>query len=46
MAFNGFNGTVEKINEEKRKLEVMVKIWKKNAIRIRVMRKSIIFCYT
>ena len=23
--FNGFNGTVEKINEEKRKLEVMVK---------------------
>jgi transcriptional antiterminator NusG len=24
--FNGFNGTVEKINEEKRKLEVMVKI--------------------
>jgi transcriptional antiterminator NusG len=25
MAFNGFNGTVEKINEEKRKLEVMVK---------------------
>jgi transcriptional antiterminator NusG len=27
MAFNGFNGTVEKINEEKRKLEVMVKIF-------------------
>jgi hypothetical protein len=26
-AFNGFNGTVEKINEEKRKLEVMVKIF-------------------
>jgi len=25
--FNGFNGTVEKINEEKRKLEVMVKIF-------------------
>jgi len=25
--FNGFNGTVEKINEEKRKLEVMVKIY-------------------
>ena len=24
--FNGFNGTVEKINDEKRKLEVMVKI--------------------
>jgi len=24
--FNGFNGTVEKVNEEKRKLEVMVKI--------------------
>jgi hypothetical protein len=27
MAFNGFNGTVEKINDEKRKLEVMVKIF-------------------
>jgi len=26
-AFNGFDGTVEKINEEKRKLEVMVKIF-------------------
>ncbi|MDG2314561.1 MAG: transcription termination/antitermination protein NusG [Flavobacteriaceae bacterium] len=25
--FNGFNGTVENINEEKRKLEVMVKIF-------------------
>lgn len=25
--FNGFNGTVERINEEKRKLEVMVKIF-------------------
>lgn len=25
--FNGFNGTVEKINEERRKLEVMVKIF-------------------
>lgn len=25
--FNGFNGTVEKINEEKRKLEVIVKIF-------------------
>ena len=25
--FNGFNGTVEKINEEKRKLEVMAKIF-------------------
>jgi len=25
--FNGFNGTVEKIFEEKRKLEVMVKIF-------------------
>jgi transcriptional antiterminator NusG len=25
--FNGFNGTVDKINEEKRKLEVMVKIF-------------------
>ncbi|MCJ7759023.1 MAG: transcription termination/antitermination protein NusG [Gillisia sp.] len=25
--FNGFNGTVEKINEEKRKLEIMVKIF-------------------
>jgi transcriptional antiterminator NusG len=25
--FNGFNGTVEKINEETRKLEVMVKIF-------------------
>ena len=25
--FNGFNGTVEKINEDKRKLEVMVKIF-------------------
>ncbi len=26
-AFNGFDGTIEKINEEKRKLEVMVKIF-------------------
>jgi transcriptional antiterminator NusG len=25
--FNGFNGTIEKINEEKRNLEVMVKIF-------------------
>jgi len=25
--FNGFNGTVEKINEDKRKLEVMVLIF-------------------
>ncbi len=25
--FNSFNGTIEKINEEKRKLEVMVKIF-------------------
>jgi transcription termination/antitermination protein NusG len=25
--FNGFNGTVDKVNEEKRKLEVMVKIF-------------------
>ena len=25
--FNGFNGTIEKINEEKRKLQVMVKIF-------------------
>ncbi len=25
--FNGFNGTVERVNEEKRKLEVMVKIF-------------------
>ena len=33
--FNGFDGTVENINEEKRKLEVMVKIFrKKNTIRI------------
>jgi len=35
--FNGFNGTVEKINEEKRKLEVMVKIFgrKTNGKRIK-----------
>ena len=26
-SFNGFNGNTEKINEEKRKLEVMVKIF-------------------
>ena len=26
-AFNGFNGSIEKVNEEKRKLEVMVKIF-------------------
>ena len=33
--FNGFNGTVEKINEEKRKLEVMVKIFgRKTPVRI------------
>ena len=25
--FNGFDGTIEKVNEEKRKLEVMVKIF-------------------
>jgi len=25
--FNGFNGIIEKVNEEKRKLEVMVKIF-------------------
>jgi transcriptional antiterminator NusG len=25
--FNGFNGIIEKINEEKKKLEVMVKIF-------------------
>jgi transcriptional antiterminator NusG len=25
--FNGFNGSIEKVNEEKRKLEVMVKIF-------------------
>ena len=25
--FNGFDGTIEKINEDKRKLEVMVKIF-------------------
>jgi transcriptional antiterminator NusG len=25
--FNGFDGTIEKINEEKRKLEVMVRIF-------------------
>ena len=25
--FNGFNGTIEKINEDKRKIEVMVKIF-------------------
>ncbi|TQD38785.1 transcription termination/antitermination protein NusG [Haloflavibacter putidus] len=25
--FNGFNGTIERVNEEKRKLEVMVKIF-------------------
>ena len=25
--FNGFDGTVEKVNDEKRKLEVMVKIF-------------------
>ena len=27
LAFNGFDGTIENINEEKRKLEVMVKIF-------------------
>ena len=25
--FNGFNGAIEKVNQEKRKLEVMVKIF-------------------
>jgi transcriptional antiterminator NusG len=25
--FNGFNGTIEEINEEKKKLKVMVKIF-------------------
>ena len=29
--FNGFNGTIEKINEEKRKLEVMVKSFGRKA---------------
>ena len=27
--FNGFNGTIEKVNQEKRKLEVMVKIFRR-----------------
>jgi transcriptional antiterminator NusG len=35
--FNGFDGTIENINEEKRKLEVMVKIfWKKDTIRVKL----------
>ena len=37
--FNGFNGTVEKINEEKRKLEVMVKIFgRKTPLELSYMR--------
>ena len=43
--FNGFDGTIEKVNEEKRKLEVMVKDFrKKNTIRIELYasRKDII----
>ena len=35
--FNGFDGTIEKINEEKRKLEVMVKDFrKKDTIRVKL----------
>ena len=46
--FNGFDGTVEKINEEKRKLEVMVKIFgRKTPLELSYMQvdKSIHNCY-
>jgi transcription antitermination factor NusG len=33
MGLNGFNGTVEKINDEKRKLEVMGADFKENTTR-------------
>ena len=37
--FNGFSGTVEKINEEKRKLEVMVLIFgRKNPLELSFMQ--------
>ena len=33
--FNGFTGAIEKVNEEKRKLEVMVKdLWSKDPSRV------------
>ena len=36
--FNGFTGSIEKINEEKRKLEVMVKIfWRKTPLELSYM---------
>jgi transcription antitermination protein nusG len=35
-----FDGTIEKVNEEKRKLEVMVKIFgRKNTIRVKAICK-------
>ena len=46
--FNGFNGTVEKINEEKRKLEVMVKIFGRKTplgTQLYASRESIIVTY-
>ena len=46
--FNGFDGTIEKINEEKRKLEVMVKIFGRKTpleLKLHASRKSIITCY-
>ena len=37
--FNGFNGTIEKVNEEKRKLEVMVKIFgRKTPLELSLMK--------
>jgi transcriptional antiterminator NusG len=41
--FNGFNGNVEKINEEKRKLEVMVKIFgRKTPLELSYMQVEIV----
>ncbi len=40
--FNGFDGTIEKINEEKRKLEVMVKIFgRKTPLELSYMQANI-----
>ena len=43
--FNGFNGTVEKINDEKRKLEVMVKIFgRKTPLELKMCIRDRITC--
>ena len=44
--FNGFDGTIEKVNEEKRKLEVMVKIFgRKTPLELSYMQVEKYNCY-